>query len=134
MPFNKQPIQNFIGNGITLPLELVSGRPPLKTGFDLIKSSIKMILDWSFGSRPFLSEFGSRLNELLEEPNDDILQNVAQVFVKDAISTWEKRIELISADISRNNDTTLSITLVYRVVNSNVVDSYIYPFYSKIIY
>lgn len=127
-------VQNdFIGKGITLPLVLVGGRPLLDSGFSLIRASIKTILSWEYGQRFFLNEFGSRLEDLIEEPNDLILQNEINIFVKEALENWEKRIIPIRASII-STDGKISLDISYRVLNSQQVDNFIFPFYEKIKY
>lgn len=134
MPFETRELGDFIGKGITLPMKLVNGKPPLESGFDLIKSSLIMLLSWNYGSRYFLHEFGSKLYQLLEEPNDDILQEVIQVFVIDAINKWEPRIEKITSQIARNTDTSISLTITYRIIATQTEDTFTFPFYRNINY
>ena len=126
--------QSFVGQGITLPLKLVNGKPPLESGFELIRSSIIMILSWKYGSRFFLGEFGSKLHLLLEEPNDDILQETIEVFVIDAITNWDPRIELVESIIERPNESTINLTITYKILNTKKEDTFTFPFYRKIIY
>lgn len=134
MSFNTQSLQKFIGTGITLPLQLVNGRVPLETGVELIRKSIVMILAWPYGTRFFLNEFGSRVEELLEEPNDDILQNIAQTFIADAISLWEPRVNLVGTNFSRNDQGNgLDLTLQYEIITTQQIDTFVFPFYRQIL-
>jgi phage baseplate assembly protein W len=132
MPFEQKVVQDFIGKGITFPIQLVNGKPPIETGFQLIRASIRNILGWPYGQRFFLTEFGSRLQELIEEPNDYVLKNLINTFVVDAITDWEKRIQLIDAQIENQDGVKINIRLVYRIVNSQQVDNFIFPFYRQI--
>lgn len=125
--------ETFIGQGITLPIQLVAGKPVLKTGFDLIRASIVMILSWEYGKRFFLPEFGSQLNQLIEEPNDQVLQETIKVFVIEAISKWDPRIELVNA-ITERTDTTINLTITYNILSIKKEDTFTFPFYKKIIY
>lgn len=134
MPFNPQPVKNFIGNGLIFPIQLNNGSGILDTGFNLIRASIKSILSFTLGTRFFLGEFGSRLEELEEEPNDEVLDNIINVFVIDAITLWEKRVQTISTEIIHVNDTQINISITYQIKNSQTVDNFIYPFYKQIIY
>jgi phage baseplate assembly protein W len=134
MPFQDKPIQNFIGSGLTFPIELDNGRGVIKTGFDLIRSSIRSIIMWPEGQRFYLAEFGSKLEKLIEEPNDDILKQIIYTFIVDPINQWEKRIQLLNAQIEDINDHAIHIKLSYRILNSQSEDSFIFPFYRKIIY
>ena len=132
MTFDKKPLENFIGAGIVFPIELDKGKAVVKSGFELIRSSINLIIGWPYGSRFYLSEFGSRIEELLEEPNDEVLRMLINTFVIDSINQWEKRIFLTGADIVDVSPTKIKILLRYRIINSQTEDSFIYPFYRKI--
>lgn len=138
MPFEQGPVTNFIGQGLTFPIQLENGQGKIFSGFDLIRSSIRMILAWPMFERFLLGEFGSRVEDVLEESNDDILQNLVFSFITDAISSWEKRVELLGVEVERNeNDplnASLQISLTYRIVNSQLIDNFVFPFYRKIIY
>lgn len=130
----KEPIQNFIGNGITYPINLDKGKVVLESGFELIKSSIKIILAWSYPQRFFLAEFNSRLESLLEEPNDQILKSLLQTFIFDSINQWEKRVQLLEAEIHSSDTDKINVQITYKIINSEKQDTFIYPFYRKIIY
>lgn len=134
MGFNPVPVRDFIGNGITFPIQLHDGKIVVDSGFNLIRASIITILSFQIGTRFFLAEFGSRLEELLEEPNDEILHNLINTFVIDAVTKWEKRVSTISTSIESINDEQINIQITYQVLNSNTVDNFIYPFYKQIIY
>lgn len=127
-------LNNFLGQGIILPLQLVNGAPPLVSGFDLLRASIITILTWEYGERFFLNEFGSRLFDLLEEPNDDVLQGTIRVFVIDAIAKWDHRIEVIATTLIRTKSYSLDLSITYRILNIKREDTFIFPFYDKIIY
>ena len=135
MAFQPQPIENFIGKGLTFPIELSGGRGVIKTGFDLIRQSVRTILSWPYGHRFMLGEFGSRIEELLEEPNDEVSRQLIESFIKDALSTWEKRIQVLELGVENNStEGTVMIKLTYRIVNSQTVDNFIFPFYRQIKY
>jgi phage baseplate assembly protein W len=131
MGFKAAEVQDYVGRGITLPLKLSGGRAPLESGFELIRASIIMILAWPIFTRFFLTEFGSRVEELLEEPNDDVLLNVIETFVVDSLSMWETRVELLDVSVVRT-DRRINLELSYRVVATRKEDSFIFPFYTQI--
>jgi phage baseplate assembly protein W len=136
MAWKQQELEVYIGKGITLPLRLVKGGVPVESGFDLIRSSIKMILAWTFGTRFFLNEFGSRVEELFEEPADLILTELVEHTAEDAINTWEKRVEVVqlSAELDPLEMGKINLTIMYRVKAIDRTDTFIYPFYSQINY
>lgn len=134
MGFNPIPVRDFIGNGLIFPIQLKNGRGILGSGFDLIRASIKSILAFKVGTRFFLPEFGSRLEELIEEPNDEVLKNLVTTFIVDAITQWEKRVSQIDASVIRVDDSKIQVSITYQIKNSQSVDNFIYPFYKQLIY
>lgn len=126
--------KKFVGQGITFPIVLNNGRAQVFTGVELIRSSIKIILSWETGNRFFLAEFASRLESLLFEPNDFLLKALLQRFVIEALDNWEARIELLQSSVEKVNNEKVSITMTYRILTTNTVDTFTFPFYDKIIY
>jgi len=126
--------KKFVGQGITFPIVLDNGRAVVYTGVELIRSSIKIILAWETGNRFFLAEFASRLESLLFEPNDFLLKALLQRFVIEALDNWEARIELLQSSVERVNNEKVNITMTYRILTTNTVDTFTFPFYDKIIY
>lgn len=127
--------QNYIGTGLIFPIQLNSkGAPVMGTGIPLINSSIKIILGWSYLSRIFLSEFGSRLEDLLEEPNDELLGALVKNFLYDALMKWETRINILEIDSKRIEPTKLIVGIRYRVKNTGLEETFVFPFYKEIIY
>jgi phage baseplate assembly protein W len=52
-------------------------------------------------------------------------------FVIDAITTWEKRIDLISIHIYRPEDEKLRVDLTYKIKELNIVDTFYYTYTLK---
>lgn len=132
MAFNTGRTENYIGSGITLPLKISNGTVPLDSGVELIRSSIRMILFWLKGTRFFLTEFGSKMEELLEEPNDNVLSHLCYTIITDALNTWEKRIEVMDVNISIEDRGKLKVSITYKIITSQRLDTFTFPFYSEI--
>jgi len=129
-------IKKFVGTGLIFPLQLDSkGVPKVASGFELIRSDLSILLSWPSFSRFFLSEYGSRVEELIEEPNGTVLKQVVRRFIIDAITEWEKRITLTSVSIKIDPlvGKSITISLSYKLTNTNIQDSFIFPFYQKIV-
>lgn len=127
--------EKFIGKGIKFPLELVGGSIKTVTGIDLIKSNIQFVLGWSYGERYFLPEYGSRLFELIEEPNDNVLVNIIEHFVINSLRRWEPRVRIEKINITRPGDAeVLDVAITYLIRNTQIRDSFVYPFYTNILY
>jgi phage baseplate assembly protein W len=126
-------IETYVGKGIIFPIELDSlGKPVIKTGFELIRASIIALLSWPRGTRMFLEQYGSRLEDLLEEQNTVVAKNLVAQFIRDSIDTFEKRITLKDVSVTADSFDKFSIKLTYTIRNSNLQDSFIFPFYTKI--
>ena len=127
----------FVGSGIIFPIEIDNtGKAVVTGGFELIRASITTILSWPQRDRYFNNQFGARLWELLEEPNDAVAAALVETFITEAIERWETRIELLESNIitSTTNLEKVDIELIYRIRNSKIEDTFIYPFYKELIY
>lgn len=117
--------------GIIFPIELVNGKPPLTDGVNLIKSSIKIILSWQLYNREYIDDFGSRVHEVLEDQNDDILFTLIKKFIVDSISLWETRIELKKIVFERPDNTRLNVHLTYWIKDEQIDDTFNYTFFTN---
>lgn len=118
--------------GIVFPLILTpEGTHTLVSEIELIVASIKTIISWPLYTRFFLGIFGSRVEEVLEEQNDDILILLIKEFIIDAISKWEQRIELVGLEAYRPTSEKLTVELTYKIKTLNTYDSLSYTFYTN---
>lgn len=125
----------IVGTGISFPLTFtqsgkVNSIKEANAG-ERINQSIHLILGTRVGERVFNPEFGSRLPELVFEPNDAVLHRLLHLYTVEAINRWEKRIQITQVNITDNyNDdaNTLGIVIEYRIRNSHIQGSYVYPF------
>lgn len=124
---------NYLGTGLSHPLIVEQGKGLTVSDQRLIEQSIAIILETPKGTRFFLPDFGSRLSELLFEPNDEVVADLLKFFIDEAISEWERRIKIERID-TEIKETTINCNIQYRILQSNEVKSFIYPFYKKITY
>jgi len=125
--------RSYLGTGINYPIVLDKGSVVLNSDTPLIDQSINIILSTAKGSRFFLPEFGSRLSELAFEPNDEVLAELLIYFITEALDAWENRIRVVSVNTVIDTD-VVQCTITYRVLQSNEIESFVYPFYKKIKY
>jgi len=128
--------RDFLGVGIKYPFEIDEfGSIRTASRLDLIQQSIVRILETKKGSQLFNRDFGSYIRELLYEPNDAILFSLLDFHVSEAIQEWEKRVEGVNTNIEINSKepSRVDIRIQYTIVASNVVDSFIFPFYRELI-
>lgn len=88
-----------------------------KTTRDLVFSSIYSILITPYGSRIMRPDFGSALKELVFEPNDDILEAEAKIYLKEAIEKWEPRVTNVKVVVSREGR-QLRMALSYTIIET----------------
>jgi len=125
-------VNKFIGGGLAFPIKLNAGVPVIESGSNLISSSIKMILGWTSGTRLFNERFGSLVNLVLEEPNDELLRSLAEDVAYDAIANWERRIIIQDVRVQKIREDKLELDIVYRIKGSNIENSLTFPYYKTL--
>ena len=125
---------NFIGKGITFPIKLDKGKPPIEGGKKLVEASLRDILAWVLGTRFFLGEYGGKLEYLLQEPDTAVSAALLRYYSVALINTWEKRVENIKVRIVRREPGKMLIRLEYKISNTQISGAFIYPYYSQLIY
>lgn len=123
----------YLGSAVTYPITLVKGRLQVTTGLSVIENSIVKILTTPIGTRYFLPEYGCKLVELQFEPNDEVLIRELRVYMLDALRKWETRAEFYDVETILITDMVVCI-IQYRILQSNQIESFIYPYYKNLIY
>jgi len=127
-------LNKLIGRGVIFPIQLNgNGRPDYDDSLQLIESSIRMILNTAIRSRFFNENFGTRIKELLEEPNDSISKSLLKTFIVDSINTNEKRVSIESIDIVSYNLYIVNIGIKLTIRKSRIEETFIFPFYKNLI-
>lgn len=127
-------LDKFIGKGITFPIQLDNrGAAVVDGGVELLRKSLLIIITWPYGTRFFLNQFGSRIEELLDEPNDLVLHSMINHFIIEAITRWEKRVKLIETRVISKGGDKLEVSLRYTIISTQLEDSFVFPFYKQII-
>lgn len=120
----------FIGSGIVFPIALnANGRPDFTNNIDLIISSIKMILFWPVNQRSFNERFGSRIEELIEEPNDGVAKSLLKIFINEALYQYEKRVVVNSVKVVSYDLVKVNIELSISIRNTRIEETFIFPYY-----
>lgn len=123
----------YLGKAVAYPIRVQTGSVKLAEGVEMLEGSIRMILMTPVGSRELVPTYGSRLNELLWEPNDTILETLLRVYIIDAIDKNEPRIRLQSVSVVSKDDMSLC-RLKYKILSTDEVKEYIFPFSRKLPY
>ncbi len=124
-------LKKFLGQGMVFPIELTpTGSVPIVTGVELIRSNIKAIVSWPKYTRFMLTEFGNQSNVIVEDPADNVSVQLIRAYTIEAISMWEKRVELKAVDVV-HRDSTIFVGLKYKIRNTAIQDSFVFPFYKS---
>lgn len=119
----------FLGFGLIRPFRR-DGRADLLAagGEEVIRSAVGQILgtvgasEMTQGEIPWRTEFGSLLHRLRHQKNDSVLQELARVYVVDALKRWEPRIVVTAVQIGReqrDGENVLAIWVRYDVISMN---------------
>ena len=83
-----------------------------------IRGEIIQLLLTNQGERPFIPSFGGGARRLVFEGNDDVTAGLAKATISQALTHWlGHRITVQTLDVF-NDDATLTIELVYRMVDT----------------
>ena len=82
-----------------------------------VAQSIAMILATTPGERVMRPDYGTRLHELVFQPNDGTTAGLAIQYVKEALARWEPRIRIEHVDAGPDplQPASLLISLQYRI-------------------
>lgn len=124
-----------IGTAMSNPVQLNAGKCVITNGSRTIIESVIDILGTSIGENFMVEGYGSRLEETLFSPNDQVTFSIIKQMVIDSLNTWEKRIRIDMVTVSKSDNSNIKcdIYIKFTVVSTNLTDSFIYPFYEKLI-
>jgi hypothetical protein len=92
---------------------------------------MRIILSTPIGQRVMRPTFGSRLHELVFAPLNPETLGLAELYVEEALTFWEPRIEVLEVT-ARSDPSQPSLLLVgidYRIKATHDQRSLVYPFY-----
>lgn len=122
----------FLGRGWAFPvLPTRTGNIALVTGPQAIEQGIAIVLGTSAGERVMRPEFGCGIWELVMEPNTAQLHGRVQVRVREALTRWEPRIDVLDVRVESpaEQKNVLLIRIDYRIRANNAAYNLVYPFF-----
>ena len=123
---------DFLGTGWLFPPRPDGrGGIAMASAYTDIDQAISIILSTPIGQRVMRPTFGSRLNELVFAQANASTCGLAELYVTEALTFWEPRIEVLDvvASIDPQRRELLTIQIHYRVKTSHDERSLVYPFY-----
>lgn len=118
-----------IGIGAIFPIELEendqgqTGWYPVYGDSKLIEENLKALLLYEIGQRLRQEDFGTRLIEVLEEPNTSALSFLIREYIMQALNKYESRVRITKISSTRLNQ-KLHILLEFKIIELNL-DSFI---------
>jgi uncharacterized protein len=123
---------DFLGNGWSFPFRISpSGGIALSRQERDIEEALRIILSTAKGERHMRPHFGCGIHDLVFAPNDATTAGLIQTYVEEAIGWWEPRVEVMSIDVTGDDEdgNMLLIGIRYRVRATNDERNLVYPFY-----
>jgi uncharacterized protein len=123
---------NLLGKGWTVPLQPDdrTGKLNYESGAEKVRQSIWIILDTEPGERIMRPSFGCGLRRYLMKPNTSSTRALIEREVRNALVTWEPRIDLQSVDITPGDDPSLILIQInYLHRRDGQKGNLVYPFY-----
>jgi phage baseplate assembly protein W len=122
-------MKEFLGFGLTRPFQRDGGdrlrrrrRGAARPKRRRTDPRHHRLLRLTQGELPWRTDFGSLLHVLRHQRNDAVLQELARVYVVDALQRWEPRVAVTSVQLTRelrDGENVLAIRLRYNVISTN---------------
>lgn len=124
--------RKFLGVGWRFPVRVTPGGGfPFAEGEESVREAIYIILATARGERQMLPRFGCGIHDLVFAPDNPATQGSIAHLVKDALTEWEPRIDVLDVNVSSSPgaENTLLIRVDYRIRSNNAFGNLVYPFY-----
>lgn len=125
--------RSLLGRGPAFPFSRSeNGGLSYKEDIERINQSLFILFETPKGDRLMMPEFGSDLRKYRFDPLDKVLMERIRYTITEDIRRWEPRISLTSieflADQTAIDNSTLYISISYRIINTDVIANYVYPY------
>jgi phage baseplate assembly protein W len=127
-----EPARAFLGVGWAFPPRVEGTGAVAEAVYeDDIREAIRIILGTDPGERVMRPEFGAGLSRFVFEPVNTATVTRMQRQVRDALVTWEPRIDVEEVAVTPRGDppVVLEVEMTYRVRATNARANLVYPFY-----
>ena len=126
------PSRRFLGVGWRFPLRISpAGGFNFSAGEQSIEEAIWILLGTAKGERQMLPRFGCGIHDLVFAPNNPATRGNVQHLVKDALTEWEPRIDVLDVNVTSapDEENTMLIRVDYRIRSNNTFANLVYPFF-----
>lgn len=124
------PSRVYLGMGWKFPVQVSpAGQLTFSSGEQSIEEAIWIILATARGERLMLPRFGCGIHDLVFAPNNPATRGNVAHLVKDALTEWEPRIDVMDVNVDAPEPNTMLIRVDYRIRSNNTFANLVYPFY-----
>lgn len=120
-------LEQITGTGMEFPFTITSGKVTPVSGLELIRSCIKNILMFDYGTRYFQRDFGVGLEKYLGEPNDLITESMISHKLSTQLVKWDKRITITSLKVKRDEMGNMIIDLELALTGTDQRQQITFP-------
>jgi len=114
------------GAAYPFAIDPTTGGVAWATGTEKLRQNIQLILGTRWGERPMLREFGTQIQSLVHDPNDDVLAGLLQTQAQNALLQFEPRILVTQVQVTQT-DGQAQMVLNYTLTTAPVADQLILP-------
>jgi phage baseplate assembly protein W len=124
--------RKFTGTGWRFPIRInPRGGMSWSSGEQDIQEAIWIILSTAVGERQMVPDFGCGIHSLVFAPNSFATHGSVMHTVRQALTKWEPRIDVIDVRVGSPEENRLLIAIDYRVRSTNSFHNLVYPFYIR---
>lgn len=117
---------SILGRALSIPIFASNGSADVVTGAANVRQAVIQRLGTPIGTLPFNPDFGSRLGELLFEPNDNIAVQVGKTLIRECLNN-EGRIRVLQVNAMQDT-TTITYSVQYQILGIGEVQTLVFPF------
>lgn len=121
--------EQSIGSGVLFPIQITSnskgetGWYPVNGDPGLISHNLESLFVHEIGYRFRQEWYGTRLWELLEEPNTQAQAFIAKEFLIQAINTYEPRLSVQNVEVYPERTGSLKIIFTYNIIGTSITNT-----------
>ncbi len=126
--------RKILGTGWKFPIRVdACGGLAYASEEQSVQEAIWIILGTAPGERRMRPQFGCGIHNLVFAPNNPTTRGNIAHQVRQALTRWEPRIDVLSVQVDGDTDTPnlLLIRVDYRIRTNNSMQNLVYPFYIR---
>jgi phage baseplate assembly protein W len=119
-------IDDIAGFAFPFAIDPTTGGVAWASGSEKLRQNVRLILGVRYGERPMLRQYGTRIQSLVHDPNDQVLAELLQTQAQQAVMQFEPRIIVTQTQVTQSEG-EVRMTLNYTYTTEPVADQLIVP-------